>query len=110
MEAADIFAAVGPCAHAERFEVGEDMRDTAASSMGADFAARHIVTRGGRLFADVPGMNREVLLMSGVPENHIDISDRCTISEPELFHSHRATGGRRGAMGNIIVISPTGEK
>ena len=62
------------------------------------------------LFADVPGMNREVLLMSGVPENHIDISDRCTISEPELFHSHRATGGRRGAMGNIIVISPTGEK
>lgn len=48
--------------------------------------------------------------MSGVPENHIDISDRCTISEPELFHSHRATGGRRGAMGNIIVISPTGEK
>lgn len=109
VEAADIFAAVGPCAHAERFEVGEDMRDTAASSMGADFAARHIVTRGGRLFADVPGMNREVLLMSGVPENHIDISDRCTISEPELFHSHRATGGRRGAMGNIIVISPTGE-
>lgn len=110
VEAADIFASVGPCAHAERFEVGEDMCDTAASSMGADFAARHIVTRGGRLFADVPGMNREVLLMSGVPENHIDISDRCTISEPELFHSHRATGGRRGAMGNIIVISPTGEK
>ena len=45
VEAADIFAAVGPCAHAERFEVGEDMRDTAASSMGADFARRSAFRR-----------------------------------------------------------------
>ena len=49
-------------------------------------------------------MIREVLLMSGVPVYHIDFSDRCTISEPELFHSHRASGGVRGTGGALIYM------
>lgn len=104
VEAQSIRAAIGPCAHFESFEVGEDMRDAVAAAAGADFARRHVRDHGGKLHADVPGMNREFLMISGVPEASIDVSPHCTITDPATFHSHRATAGNRGAMGNMIAI------
>lgn len=100
----DIRAAIGPCASFEGYEVGEDMRDEVASVAGADFAARHIREYRGALHADVAGMNREFLLAAGVPEANIDVAGICTVAECARFHSHRATKGNRGAMGNVICI------
>lgn len=105
VRAENIRAAIGPCAHFEAFEVGEDMRDAVRDAAGADFTARHVRDHGGRLHADVCGMNVEFLRNSGVPADGIDVSDQCTITECGLFHSHRATKGNRGAMGNVIVIA-----
>ena len=43
---------------------------------------------------------------AGLSEAAVDISPACTCCHPEEFHSHRATGGRRGAMGAVIGILP----
>ncbi len=97
-----IRCALGPAIHACCYEVKEDFRDAVAAMRGSDFAAAHIRPRDGRLFADVPGMNVRLLLEAGLCKEQIDILPHCTACRPDLFHSHRATGGLRGAMGAMI--------
>ena len=104
VEPQNIRAAIGPCASFERYEVGEDMRAEVEQAAGADFAARHVRSFDGALHADVAGMNREFLLAGGVAAENIDVAAICTVGDPARFHSHRATKGSRGTMGNVIVI------
>lgn len=98
-----ISAAIGACIHPCCFQVGEDMRDSVAEKCGRNFADRHIACRGESLYADLPGMNREILLSSGA--DRVDICPACTACRPDLYHSHRATGGKRGTMGAVIGIT-----
>ena len=73
---------------------------------GAEFTDRHIRRRDGRLYADLVGMNRELLLDAGLTDAQIDVSPCCTACNPVLFHSHRASRGQRGAMSAMIGILP----
>lgn len=101
--AQDIFAAVGACIHSCCYKVGEDMRDEVARLQGATFARHHIRERDGALYADIAGINEEILRSAGV--ENIDVSRECTACKPGLYHSHRATGGKRGTMGAVIGIN-----
>ena len=86
------------------FEVKDDFRDAVRTARGAGFASRHIMDRGGSLYADLTGMNLEILAEAGIKEGQIDVDADCTACRPDLFHSHRKTGGRRGAMGAAVAI------
>ena len=97
-------AAIGQCIHPCCFEVQADFIQAVTDTRGGEFAARHIKKREGKYFADLPGMNGELLLSAGLTPAQIDVSPYCTACDPALFHSHRATGGKRGAMGAIIGI------
>jgi len=99
-----ITAAIGPSIHDCCYQVGEDFRLAVKEMRGSDFATGHVKERGGALYADLQGMNREILLDCGLREENIDISPACTMCRPEEFHSHRATGGLRGAMAAVIGI------
>lgn len=101
--ARDIFAAVGACIHSCCYRVGEDMRDEVARLQGSAFAGRHIKERDGSLFADIAGINEEILRSADVKK--IDVCRECTACNPALYHSHRATGGKRGTMGAVIGIN-----
>lgn len=103
-EPASVRAAIGQCIHTCCFAVREDFIAAVTDARGAAFAGRHIEKRGDRFFADLPGMNVELLLAAGLTPAQIDVSPHCTACDPALFHSHRATGGVRGAMGAIIGI------
>ena len=102
MGAENIRCAVGACIHSCCFEVGGDFREAVADARGADYAARHIKSRGGKMFADLAEMNRELLLFAGAAA--VDICPDCTCCHPDKYHSHRATGGKRGTMGAVISI------
>lgn len=99
-----IKVAIGQCIHECHFEVREDFAEKVRAARGADFAARHIKTSGKRMTADLVGMNKEILLSSGIDERNIDVSPYCTACDGETFHSHRASGGKRGTMGAVIGI------
>ena len=96
--------AVGPCIGRCHFEVKDDFSEAVAAERGSDFARRHIVTRGDSRFADLVSMNREIILESGVREENLDVSGACTVCDPALYHSHRATRGVRWTLGNVIGI------
>lgn len=100
-----IRCAIGQSIHDCCYEVQADFAETICAKRGREFADAHIHARNGRLFADVPGMNRTILLSCGITEQQIDLSQHCTACEPETYHSHRASGGRRGAMGAIIGLT-----
>lgn len=97
-------AAIGQCIHDCCFEVKEDFCSAVTDACGETFARRHIKRRGEKLFADIVGMNAELLRAAGLTDDRIDISPLCTACAPELFHSHRATKGVRGAMAAVIGI------
>ena len=100
--AGNIRAAIGACIHGCCYEVGEDMRDAVAKMQSRAFADRHIRCRGGRLYADIAGMNREILIDAGAA--CVDVCPECTACKPYMYHSHRATGGKRGTMAALICI------
>ena len=99
-----IRAAIGPCIGACHFEVKEDFIDEVTSKKGSVFASRHIKSQDGSFFADLSAMNVEILEAAGIPRERIDVCGLCTVCDPVLFHSHRATHGIRGTMGNVIGI------
>ena len=98
-------AAVGPHIGECCFTVREDFRDAVTAARGPDFASRHIKETDGALHADLTGMDLEILREAGVPREHIDVSPDCTACLNGIYHSHRRTAGRRGAMGAGIVIT-----
>lgn len=98
----NIRAAVGAGICFDCYEVGEDFYGSVESARGAGFAKEFIREKGGRLHADIIGMNAYLLREAGVW--HIDISSHCTCHEPELFYSHRASGGLRGTMLSVISL------
>lgn len=99
-----IRCAIGQAIHECCYEVQEDFVASVAELRGRAFADAHIRRRDGKFWADVPGMNRSILLACGMAEWQIDMSPHCTACAPTEFHSHRASGGMRGAMGAVIGL------
>lgn len=105
-----IRAAIGPHIGTCCYEVGPDLVESVTAMAGAAFAAAYCIPRRTdengteKYTADLTGMNVHWLTEAGVDTKRIDICHACTMCRPELFHSHRATGGKRGAMGAVIGI------
>ena len=59
---------------------------------------------GGKYHIDLWEINRRFLLKAGVTAEHITVTDLCTRCHPDLFWSHRATGGVRGSLAAFIAI------
>lgn len=97
-----IRAAIGTHIGVSCYEVRSDFVQTVAETAGKTFMQRFCIPSGGRYYADLTGMNRYHLNRAGVWK--IDVSPWCTMCAPERYHSHRATCGKRGAMGAGICI------
>ena len=98
--AEDIRAAIGPNIGFCHFETDADVPQAMFAAYGAE-AGRYIDKRGEKFFLDLKAINALSLRMAGV--KHIDISDECTMCQPQRFWSHRVTGGERGSQGAVIT-------
>ena len=96
---ADILAAVGPSIGPCCFEVDRPVRDAFL------FMEECIAENGsGKYHVDLWEVNRRTLLEAGVSAEHITVTDLCTRCRPDVFWSHRATGGIRGSLAGCIAI------
>lgn len=99
-----ILAAIGPSLSHCCFETHVDVPNAMTESMGAT-ALRHIkMLPTGKFLVDVKGLNRDQLELSGVNPAHITTSDHCTACMPDLYWSHRHTGGARGSQVAMISL------
>lgn len=98
-EPAAICAAIGPCIGPEHFEVGDEVV-AAFQKPGLLNAARPRPSPAGRTLLDLPAAIAAQLASAGVKS--IETLDRCTVSDPELFFSHRRDRGLTGRMLALI--------
>ena len=96
----NIRAAIGPNIGFCHFETDADVPDAMVASFGREVLP-FIRKQGDKYYVNLKEINALVLRRAGV--THIEISDQCTMCQPDRFWSHRVTNGQRGAQGGIIV-------
>ena len=104
----DILAAVGPSIGPCCFEVDAPVWEVFAAMAefapdGAPACGRE--DGGGKYHVDLWEMNRRILCAAGVRPEKIAVTDLCTRCHPDVFWSHRATGGRRGNLGAFLSLT-----
>jgi len=97
-----ISPAIGPCC----YSVGEEIAARIRRSWRDKVTGR----RGGRLFLDLPELQRLLLLESGIKESNIVKSSYCTCCHTDKFYSHRASGGVTGRMAGVISLVQPGKE
>ena len=96
----DIRAAIGPNIGFCHFETDADVPEALLSAFGEE--VRPFIRRSGAKYhVDLKQVNAFVLRRAGV--QHIEISEDCTMCQPDRFWSHRVTAGARGSQGAVIV-------
>lgn len=98
----NILAAVGPSIGPCCFEVDAPVYD-AFSAMPL-FDSGCYRQRGEKYDIDLWEINRRILREAGIADDHLTVTDLCTRCYPDLFWSHRATGGQRGSLAAFIAI------
>lgn len=92
---------IGPCC----FQVDQPVADIFAEKY--DFAYKYITDDKeyeGKYKIDLWGINKELLMNSGVKEKNIEIGGVCTKCNPDTFYSHRVMGENRGTMGAFLFL------
>lgn len=96
-----LVAWLGPAAGPAAYEIGEEVRE-AFVSRDPGAASAFIATRPGHWRVDLYALARRRLAACGVTRVHG--GDRCTISEPAGFFSHRRDG-RSGRMATLAWLA-----
>ena len=96
----NIRAAIGPNIGICHFETDFDVPEAILAAFGQE-AAGFIEKRGEKYHIDLKAVNALVLRRAGVRQ--IEISEDCTMCQPDRFWSHRYTKGDRGSQGAIIA-------
>lgn len=102
----NIRAAIGPNIGACCFETDTDVPEAIITTFGED-AKAHIRTADSKYYVNLKEINALALHRRGVM--NIEISQDCTMCNPERYWSHRYTKGNRGSQGAIIVCKEVGK-
>jgi hypothetical protein len=96
---AQIWAAVGPCIGAQRYEVGNDVVEAAQAAFPQAWAQFFSQPADcPRPFFDLPGSIAYQLAQAGVPPAQIEQAGACTFDGADAFFSYRREGQRSGRM------------
>lgn len=96
----DVRAAIGPNIGPCHFETDADVPEAMLDAFGEEVRP-FIRKQNDKFYVNLKEINALVLRRAGV--EHVEISDCCTMCQPDRFWSHRVTRGQRGAQGGIIV-------
>lgn len=102
-KAENILAAIGPCGGMCCYETDGDVPDAMRGAFGSA-AEPYLMPGREKWHVDLAGLNQLVLLQEGILDKNITMSNECTCCQPDLYWSHRKTGGIRGCMAAIIMI------
>lgn len=93
----DLYTAIGPSICQDCYEVSEEV--------ARQFPNCYLKPHGeGKYLLDLQDANRGILVSAGLGVDHIELPNLCTCCNPDLLHSHRATGGKRGNNGAFLAI------
>jgi len=100
---ANMVAAVGPAIGACCYETGEDVAEKLLGTIAYQPAHEFMVQRkSGKPHPDLKAVNGMQLHEAGVA--NVDITAWCTACRPDLFYSHRQSGGKTGRQGALACL------
>lgn len=101
--ATEIVASIGPCISFAHFEVGPEVLAEFRRVFGDDAPIRILDKSDPAFkgFVDLQAALRHQLARADV--RNIETFPLCTVSRPDLFYSHRHSGGHTGRMAAIIA-------
>jgi YfiH family protein len=104
-------AAVGPCIGPCCYEVGEDVLDgfRTAGHHAQILAAWFSPAEAGKLRLDLWRATRDQLEGAGLLPPNIHVSELCTKTHAQMFHSYRVSGSQAGRMIAVIRASRFGD-
>ena len=91
----DLLAGLGSCIRPCCYRVGGEFRD---------FFPSGLVARDGGYYLDLAGINRDLLLDSGMRPENISDSGLCTYCRPAEFFSYRRQGPSCGRMMSVMML------
>ena len=100
----DILAGIAPSIGKCCFEVDDPVMEKMVLIEGINLQKTFTDKGNGKYMFDLKEVNREVLLKAGLLPQNITVSDICTCCQADVFHSHRATNGKRGSLAGIIQL------
>lgn len=101
----NIICCVGPAIAQCCYEIDQSCYNEFAKLGELDLEKIMTARGNGKYMANLTETNKQILMLSGVPEENITISDVCTKCNSELLWSHRATNGKRGTMCAFMCIN-----
>jgi YfiH family protein len=103
----DLVVAIGPAIGSCCYEVGSDLVDAfAAAGHERYLIDRWFMTpRDQRMRLDVPGANRDQLILAGVREENIHACGLCTAMHLDVLTSYRAERDKAGRIAGVIRAS-----
>lgn len=99
---ADMVAAISPSIGGCCYEVGEEVRREAETSLPD--AERFFTSRGGRLHLDLWAANASQLIEAGLASERIEVAGICTRCHSEEFFSYRASNGKTGRFALLLGL------
>lgn len=104
---ADLVVAIGPAIGSCCYEVGPDVVDAfAAAGHERYLIDRWFMTpRERKMRLDVPGANRDQLILAGVCEENIHVCGLCTAMHLDVLTSYRAEKEDAGRIAGVIRTS-----
>jgi len=99
---ADIKAAIGPAIDVCCYEVDDIFYENFRMQYGKEIDNYFTISPGNKPHCDLKKINKSFLIEAGVLASNIEVSDLCTMCNPELFYSHRRSGNKRGTMASFI--------
>ena len=63
----------------------------------------------GKYLLDLHRANYYNLTGAGILPEHINVTDICTCCNPDFLFSHRASHGKRGNLGAVIMLNSTAD-
>ncbi len=114
-EPSDIVAATGPAVQGDEYRVGDnfaellyELMSESESSAVRENARRlseaRLARRADGLYCDLPRLNFDILTLTGVMPESIDVCEVSTVKNAEHFYSHRRQGANRGVM--LSAVAP----
>ena len=101
----DVIAAIGPSICQSCYEVSRDVADAFLQEFGREIYDEIVIEKdNGKCQLDLQTACLFVLLEHGMQRAHIDVTDLCTCCNPEYLFSHRASQGKRGNLGVVMML------
>ena len=101
---ANLIAGIGPSICENCYEVGAEVALEFKKIFPNDYHEVVKTNESGNFQLNLWEANRKILLLSGILERNISVTDLCTCCHSDYMFSHRATNGKRGNLGAFLGL------